>query len=504
MIDRRLLAFAITACILVSACVSTHEKAWIEVSSERFKVKSALDQETTQKVAVELEQLRHAVTLLTGLGFDDPPIPTHVFLFDPASYTEFKSVKASIGTFMQRLRANWILMTTGRSREARITIQHEYIHFLLHNHEGFNYPRWYDEGFACFLSTVQTAGDKIVVGGPPLESRWLHSGSWIPIASLITKNDGVPLSQFYAESWALVHYLLWDREQKPSGAVTRYVELLGKGEDPETAFTQAFGLTPAQADRAVYALMQQLDSSVDPDKPLHVVVLEDDASDELSGRSYPTKTRPVPVAEIATDLGELALATRGEADHGEHALRYFTAAIAADPGNARAHSGAGTALAQQGKLTEAEARFANASARASADPIVELDIGEYAFKRADAAKTKLERSHWLQEARKHLIAAWKLDPDSPEAYAYYGATFTFAGETAQKGQATLEHAAQLLPSNLNIRSWLARLYLRLGRLDDAQRVLTSVVSWLHPGDPAAIEIRRVLDLIARARAQSAS
>lgn len=472
-----------------SGCVSTHQKDWVEVRSPHFVVKSAIDQDKAQRLAHDLERFRQVVASVTNSGeLEDPPIPTRIFVFDRQSFREFRPGLHIGGFFMPGLRANWIVMTEARFTDAQDIVQHEYAHYVLHNIGGATYPRWYDEGFAEFLSTVREEGGEVYVGRPsPRQLAMLHAASWIPISKLIANNPDKKLnaSQFYGEAWALVHFLFFGRDDRKDGEVSHFLTALEARVEPSEAFAQAFGMTVEQADERVQSYMRsKINTIIWPDGKFAPIV--------------DIRLTPVASHDIATDLGELALrcSTEGR-DLTDHAETYFRAAIAQKP-SGRAYSGLGTTFTARGKLDDAERYLRQAIELEPRDPLIELDYGDYGTLRASQATSREERARWLAEARKHYVRAWKMDPDIPESYASYGLTFTYDGEDPHKGLATLEHAAGLIPSNLKLRVGLATLYLRMQRKADARTLLLTAVAWMHPDDP---NIKIVHELLARTEGQ---
>ncbi|MBW1686621.1 MAG: hypothetical protein JRS35_16340, partial [Deltaproteobacteria bacterium] len=61
----------------------------------------------------------------------------------------------------------------------------------------------------------------------------------------------------------------------------------------------------------------------------------------------------------------------------------------------------------------------------------------------------------------------------------YGATFLLEGEETERGVKPLEHASQMLPSSLEIKLLLARLYARLGRSMKARNLALAIYSRTH-------------------------
>lgn len=96
-------------------------------------------------------------------------------------------------------------------------VLHEYVHLVTAaEFDPIPPPAWIDEGLSEFWSTLVARGDRLDVGAPiGAFVRALRRGrGWIPIAELVRAPRGRydtvdgKLEMFYAESWALVHYLL--------------------------------------------------------------------------------------------------------------------------------------------------------------------------------------------------------------------------------------------------------------------------------------------------------
>src|SRR5205085_2196288 len=95
------------------------------------------------------------------------------------------------------------------------------------------------------------------VGTPILPHIALLRRRLIPIAELVSVDQSSALyneserrSIFYAEAWALTHYLVLER---PGGAaaVNHYIAEVAAGRSSGQAFLTAFGVTPAGMDDAL-------------------------------------------------------------------------------------------------------------------------------------------------------------------------------------------------------------------------------------------------------------
>lgn len=107
-----------------------------------------------------------------------------------------------------------VRVDTGREERFR-RILHEYTHFVTHLAHP-NPPRWLDEGMSELWTNAVLSENAIEIGGAAKNNlKRLRSGNhWIPLAKLLAAQDlpapdDPKLRMFYAESWALLHYLLF-------------------------------------------------------------------------------------------------------------------------------------------------------------------------------------------------------------------------------------------------------------------------------------------------------
>ena len=122
---------------------------------------------------------------------------------------------------------------------------HEFAHLLLDRHVE-PLPLWVDEGIAELVAT----GDvRQGVGAPNLAYlALLQQHTWLPLPSLLSTGltspgyrDEALAPIFYAEAWALVHYLELADGGEQTWRLTAFVALLGRGLSDTDAAAQAFG-----------------------------------------------------------------------------------------------------------------------------------------------------------------------------------------------------------------------------------------------------------------------
>lgn len=442
----------------------------------------------TVELVRDLEQFRAAVLALTNLESADPRVPTHIFAF--ASTRDLRGMKLPrgyIGVFVPSMSANYVLFADSRDVEGERVLKHEYTHFLLNQGTLVDYPRWYHEGFADYMSTVDAVDGYVVVGAiPPDRAEVLSQTTWRSTRSILEYDaskqwSGTRLMMFYAQAWALVHYLQRNDAQRTAlpQQLEHYVSAVANGDDADAASRAAFGLSAADLGRAVREHLRRGDLS-----SLGIPEADIPWSREVTVRS-------IKKSHAAIGLGHLALA--GGVPFLAETL--FEEALADDPSMARAHAGLGLSLTLRRRWGEAEQYLDRALALDPSDPSIAVAMGRFCGARGRDANNTAERDEWIRAARRHYVRANQLDGSLAEPYALYGATFLVEGQDAASGVETLEHAMTLLPSNLGIRFWLAQAYVAIGQFDEARALLRTIVSWDHDPDRAT-EAGALLDALA--------
>ena len=233
---------------------------------------------------------------------------------------------------------------------------HEYAHALLHLNLR-RLPAWVDEGMAEFYSTFE--GDfrdgKSLIGRPPFERlQDLRGRALLPLSQLLTSEgaykftrDRVTVGTFYAQSWALVHYLQVGDGGKRQGQLTRYLKMLEEGRPISEAFQGAFETT-------FDALQRELQSYVS--RSTFQAALVDPGTTVLLNAM-----EPMTEADARFVQGDLLLKAGAAKDADDE----FVKILANEPAHADARVGRAEVQRQDGKLNEAIASLQDI---ASANP----------------------------------------------------------------------------------------------------------------------------------------
>jgi tetratricopeptide (TPR) repeat protein len=391
---------------------------------------------------------------------------------------------------MPGMRENTIVLRDVRGMNEASIIMHEYVHFLVRNHGSLQYPKWYDEGFAEYLSAARVQRKNFEIGLVP-EGRMnsLQYSIWIPIRQIISPEGYDKWSRerqamFYAEAWALVHYLQNqpDRQNSFIEDMLQYIDFIESGKGDIESFEEAFGISAKNLNKEVKRYL----------KKGQFTYFKIDA-DQLLPTFNPTVTR-LTKEQASLALGQLAL-RNGKLDKAEH---LFSIASVDGPTQPRAVAGLGDTLKFRGDFEAALPYFKRAVALAPEDPYCQLDLAEYWHDLSTRTEEADERSEHLKSAREHYMAAWQLDESAPETYAMYGKTFLDEGYRYDKAIEMLEEAQNLLPSSLDIRLMLAKAYLEVDRLEDAIEATLSVLAWSHSESGTA---KQAQDLLIRLKSE---
>jgi tetratricopeptide (TPR) repeat protein len=302
-------------------------------------------------------------------------------------YWEGPGTRPHAAAYLSEHAAFMAIRTDVPRRQRSTLLLHEYVH-LLTAATLPNAPGWLDEGLSEFWGALVFDGDRIIVGRPPTAHvSALKTRRWVPLSELL-KQDRVSLARgrgdvtmFYAQSWALVHYLLMGgSESQPLRFAPVYEEATPEMESslrayvsasrfPEVAVTvrEPLGAPPPStavtSSRALAerALMVVLGERKDAAQPMARRAVTMDAREplahEVMGTYYFLSNQPDEARRWLTqafDLDQssdrvalyLALLSTTAADR----ERYLMAAVRANPAMTVAWQRLGAIYAEDGRL----------------------------------------------------------------------------------------------------------------------------------------------------------
>ena len=469
-----MLAEGARACLIAALLVSAPagakplwDRPWIEVRSAHFVVTSSASQEESVELARNLESFRSAVRTMLNARVDER-VPTRVFVA-PKGAREFGIGSEALGWFRPEMRQNTAVVGKGGGGlTLTVVLFHEYTHFVVHNQGTRAYPPWFDEGFAEVLATMRFKDDYALVGDLVRARReWLEGNQWLPFLKILKVRNYWDLSEsdrqmFYAQSWALVHFVLLGPERARFGEqMDKYLRAVEKHRPDAEAFETGFGVDPTDLKNQIMRYFQHA--------KLMAVRLNDLPAE-------PPSVRSVPRDEIAARLGQVALVS-GDLDLAKDA---FDDALQENSSNAMALTGAADLHKFAGRYEEAEPLYRRAIELEPKNPYPLLDYGEYFLDRARASQTDPFRAGELVvEARRQFARSYALDENIPETLAMNGATYIGDPNGTEKAVASLEAALVLLPGQPQVKFLLAQAYVQAQKRTKALGLLRSLLTWEH-------------------------
>src|SRR3954451_15258212 len=468
----------------------TDREKWIAIDAGDLHVFSNAGERETTEIATNLVRMREAIGRITQLKVHSA-VPTNVYVFrNSGSFAPYRDAAmgrhADIsGLFVGNEQTNFILLDADAQGGIDRVVYHELTHYFVKNTMA-GLPLWFHEGIAEYYSTFSARGDNVDLGIPVKEHvLWLRNQQLIPLAQLFAMdttdkdyNEGSRQGVFYAESWALMHYLLAGNPQRHD-QLPKFLALLNEKQPVEQAFQTAFNASFDEMEHELKGYVRRL---------------------SFQYRRYSVADLHVPQvppphamdhADVLYHLGDLL--TRGtDGRASADAERFLRGAIAENAEHAGAYATLGLLHDLDGRAAEASVEYERAVKFGSDDPDVYLFYGVTVFRSVyNASRGSKTPPSELIHARKLFEKAAELAPQSARAYAGIGATYVISDSDPAAGITALEKSMALAPGQDDVAYNLVQLYARGGRRDDAQRLFDDVVA--KSGTPEMVrEAREVI------------
>ncbi|WP_295705652.1 DUF1570 domain-containing protein [uncultured Brevundimonas sp.] len=409
----------------------------------------------------------------------------------------YPGIEASVGGYYSPNSGRIHAVVNRESGMGDAVLFHEYGHHFMFQMASAAYPAWFVEGFAEYYAHSEVEGDTVRIGlfSPGRMNSLTRGNAMAPLRDVIgwriLKSGRYPGHDYYAQSWALTHYMLSDPERAKS--LGRYLAAVSRGADPVAAVEPELGRTPERlADelrryllRGITVLTPQVDL---PDADVKITRL--DAADSqlvwldlrldryrLNDGADNDEEEQAGEDESADDIAEARAKSQEQrrlliAQALETASRFPDSEKAALVA-ARAHILAGSPDKALERLTPwIEGDDAASSA---------LRVGAYAAM-AQARNSNEDQPDMMRRARSYLSRGLEKDPlDSRTYIALDDSRRGTAGYPTANDLATLEVAAALAPQSFDARMRAADAYLAHQRPAEAVLMLTPVVNSPHGG-----------------------
>lgn len=491
---------AVCLCLLVAftPLALGQSSGWLQVRSPHFLVISNASEKNARQAALQFEGMRSVfqtvfpdanldtVEPMLGLAVQDKAT---LRTLEPAAYLGQGQLNL-VGLFLPALERNYVLvlLNVGGIR-AYGPIYHEYAHFVFgRTHQWM--PLWLSEGIAEFYQNTEILDGKVRIGkGDPYTHTVLERNALLPLATLLAVDQHSSYyheqdkgSIFYAESWALTHFLKDKDSLESTHRLNDYLDLLQTKVDPVTAATQAFGdLDQLQQDLRKYVLAGEY------------AITEISGSSNVDDSSFTADPlSPTQAAVLRADF--LAHDQRGS-----DARALLESVLRDDPENAPAHE-------IMGYIAYAQQNFDET--RKWCQEAIKLDpnnfVAHYYLAAALIRKQALDKaSQGAIEESLHKVM--QLNPSFAFGYDAMAMFYAMRGVNLTEAYDLIQTAVQLEPGVPEVRVDEAQILAAMHKDEGAISVLDLALKMTHtPEQTAAVEnVMQSLRNVAAQRTKSA-
>jgi tetratricopeptide (TPR) repeat protein len=447
---------------------------WTRLRSANFLFIGDAPAGQIRQVAEKLEQFREVMARALPGATAVSPVPTIVVVFSTdRALTPVKPMFRGnttdvAGYFQPGEDVNYIALNGESIDTALTTIFHEYAHVLVSNTLG-RAPVWLGEGLAEFYEVMQglDGGKTVVIGRAPAHHvELLKSSTLMPITQLLSiehdspvYNEGSRRGVFYAESWALTHYLtLGNRERIPQ--FNRYLTAVKSGGDPGSAFTDVFGSDLAALDSELFQYVRQFAFPA-----LRLQFNQKISGEAERGTTMDDTDADIYVADLQARVGRE-----------QEARARLQAILARKPDSARASTALGLIDFRARRFKEALPVLERAAGQDPQDAFVQTAFGRGLVAIVNETAALDARAAALQKARVALSRAVEIDAISAYAAGLLGYLELVEGTDIPRAVSMLERASQLAPSREQYRLLLAQALIEQGELKRATNYLGPLLS----------------------------
>lgn len=241
-----LLALAVVALTPASALAE-----WRRAESPHFIVYSDGSERSLRDYTAKLERFDALLTSrFGGARAEARRLPVYLVSDGRALRVAVPGLPAGIAGYYSTSDTDvFAVLVRGESDDILL---HEYSHHVMARAGDVRYPGWLREGFAEYFATatVSEAGQASFGLPNPGRQYALQQNRWLPMDAVLRADSSFGIDteagrgMYYAQSWALTHWLLAD-----SGRVrnlSAYVTAVNSGRDPVEVWQAIFAMTPEQ------------------------------------------------------------------------------------------------------------------------------------------------------------------------------------------------------------------------------------------------------------------
>jgi tetratricopeptide (TPR) repeat protein len=457
------IASALLSSVVLCSRAGAATDQWIEVQSAHFTVVSDARERDARQILDQFERMRWVFGALFPKASSDPAQPVVVVAaknsktfasMEPADYLGRGKLKLG-GYFLHTLEKNYILLRLDAEYEhPYATVYHEYTH-LQFTWASEWMPLWLNEGLAAFMQNTVIRNKDVILGEPSAEDvMYLRTHAMIPL-SILFKVDAASAyyheenkgSVFYAESWALTHFLMMTDRANHTERLNHYIESVSRNEDPLMAAEKSFG------DLGV--LQKALDVYVHAGN--YRMFAMSSAAAPIDESKYKVR------ALTSTEAEALRADVLVRVQRTTEARALLAEVLKEDPENVQAHETMGYLAVQEKDYAEARKWYAEAVKLDSRDYLAQYYFAALSLNAMAPGEDK--------EIESSLRSAIRLNPRFAPAYDALAAFYDVRHENLEEAHWLSLRAISLDMGNAGYRVNAASVLASLGRYEDALTAL---------------------------------
>lgn len=484
----------LSACAALAVPRAHAADQWIEVKSAHFVVTSNAGAGNAKALAWQLEQIRSAIAALWPWARVDPTRPLVVMAVkDEMSmkalapgYWERKGGVHPSSVWVGGADQDYLAIRVDVSAVDRLNINpyvtsyFSYVSLILNHSVERDLPQWFSRGLAGVLSNTIVRDSKLLLGPPiPWHLQRLRDAPRLKVPALIGIGRDAPefasdegQRTFDAESWALVHFLMFGEAGARWPKLDQFANLVSGGTDPDVAFREALG-RPEDLETPFY---NYINRNLFSFKQLNI---------DVSVKPEGFTVRPLPAADAASRRALFHVAMKRPVE----ARAAIDEARKASPSAPESFVAEALLLDRDGKKDEAQAAFARAVDAGSTSAYAHYRLASLLW-RSDADRDA------LTQLEKLLNNAITLNNRDADAYAFLGEVRSLLG-TGESLSLVLR-AISLEPSESRHHLRAASVLWRDRKYDEALKQAQAALQ-LAKDEESRRRAREMVDGITRAQ-----
>ncbi|HYP00706.1 MAG TPA: tetratricopeptide repeat protein, partial [Pyrinomonadaceae bacterium] len=358
-------------------------------------------------------------------------------------------------------------------------------------------PTWFNEGLAEYYSTFEIENDREVLLGKQivnhillLRERFMRLEDLLRVTRRSpVYNEREKKGVFYAQSWALVHYLLQSNQGQRIPQLGRFSELLAAGKPLEESFQQAFQTDFKTMEQELQKYVRNNTYRMNAFTAVKPLVFEGEM-----------QSTTLTEAEALAYLGDLLL----HSNRLEDAEARLQQALTLAPDLPMAQASLGMLRVRQNRLSDAREHLRKAVAANSQNYLTHYYYA-YALSRTAASPGLVSRisAETAEAMRAELKKAIELNPRFPEPYYLYGVVSLVTNSELSEAARLLMVGQTLAPARHDFGLMLAQIYLRKQNFTAARKALERIAQSQNAEEHTRTSAQALINQINTVEAQIA-